>query len=95
MSLFLGLEVLIGSGGGTEARDLRLLAALAVGHGLDREAALHAITLGPAEAFDVADRVGSLDRGKDADILVFDGDPLDSTSVLRVVVSDGRVVIEL
>ena len=89
-----GIEVLIGSGGGPEARDLRLLAALAVGHGLDPEAALHAITLGPAEAFDVADRVGSLERGKDADVLVFDGDPLDSTSVLRFVVSRGRVVIE-
>jgi len=89
-----GIEVLIGSGGGPHARDLRLLAALAVGHGLDPEAALHAITLGPAQAFDVADRVGSLERGKDADVLVFDGDPLDSTSVLRFVVSGGRVVIE-
>lgn len=89
-----GVEVLIGSGGGTAARDLRLLAALAVGHGLDSDAALHAITLGPARAFDVADRVGSLERGKDADVLVFDGDPLDTTSLLRVVVSGGRVVIE-
>jgi len=89
-----GVEVLIGSGGGPEARDLRLLAALAVGHGLAPESALNAITLGPAKAFDVADRVGSLDRGKDADVLVFDGDPLDTTSQLRVVVSGGRVVIE-
>ncbi len=87
-----GIEVLIGSGGGPHARDLRLLAALAVSHGLDREAALHAITTGPAEAFDVGERVGSLERGKDADILLFDGDPLDTTSELLHVVSEGRVI---
>jgi imidazolonepropionase-like amidohydrolase len=89
-----GVEVLLGSGGGTAARDLRLLAALAIGHGLDAEAALHAITLGPARAFDVADQVGSLERGKKADVLVFDGDPLDTTSRLEFVVSAGRVAFE-
>ena len=89
-----GVEVLVGSGGGTHARELRLLAALAVGHGLDREAAFGAITTGPAQAFDVRDRIGSLARGLDADILVFDGDPLDTTSRLQVVVSKGRVVLE-
>ena len=87
-----GVEVLLGSGGRAHARDLRLLAALAVGHGLDAEAALHAITLGPARAFDVADRVGSLERGKVADVLLFDGDPLDTTARLQHVVSRGRVV---
>ncbi len=87
-----GIEVLIGSGGGPHARDLRLLAALAVGHGLDRESALHAITTGPAEAFDVGERVGSLERGKAADILLFDGDPLDTNSELLHVVSEGRVI---
>ena len=89
-----GVEVLVGSGGGTHARELRLLVALAVGHGLDREAAFGAITTGPAQAFDVRDRIGSLARGLDADILVFDGDPLDTTSRLQVVVSKGRVVLE-
>lgn len=88
-----GIEVLIGSAG-SEARDLRLLAALAVAHGLDRDAALHAITLGPARAFDVADRLGTLERGKEAEVLVFDGDPLDTTSTLRYVVSGGRLVVE-
>ncbi len=87
-----GVEVLLGSGGGPHARDLRYLAALAVSHGLDRDAALHAITLGPARAFDVADRVGSVERGRDGDVLVFDGDPLDTTSTLQFVLSRGRVV---
>ena len=89
-----GVEVLIGSGGSADARNLRLLAAAAVGHGLDRKAALNAITLGPARAFDVADRVGSLELGKDADVLVFDGDPLDTTAPIRFVLSHGRVVVE-
>ena len=87
-----GVEVLIGSGGGPHARELRFLAALAVGHGLDPEAALHAITLGPARAFDVAGNVGSLEQGMDADVLLFDGDPLDTTSNLQAVISGGRVV---
>jgi imidazolonepropionase-like amidohydrolase len=89
-----GVEVLIGSGGGSDARELRLLAALAVGHGLDPEAALGAITSRPAGAFDVRGRLGSLERGRDADVLVLDGDPLDTTARLRFVVSKGRVVVE-
>lgn len=89
-----GVEVLIGSGGSDTSRELRLLAALAVSKGLDRDAALHAITLGPARAFDVADRLGSVERGKDADLLVLDGDPLDTTARIRFVISQGRVVVE-
>ena len=88
-----GVEVLIGSGGTAHARELRLLAALAVSHGLDREAALGAITAGPAQAFDVADSIGTLARGRSADILVLDGDPLDTSARLRFVVSRGEVVV--
>jgi imidazolonepropionase-like amidohydrolase len=87
-----GVRVLIGSGGGNDARDLRFLAALAVGHGMDRAAALAAITTAPAEAFDAADRLGSLALGRSADVLVFDGDPLDTSAALRFVVSRGEVV---
>ncbi len=89
-----GVSVLLGSGGGQDSRDLRFLAALAVSHGLSKEAALNAITYGPAKAFDVSDRIGSLKRGLDADILVFDGEPMDTTSKLQVVISRGRVVVE-
>jgi imidazolonepropionase-like amidohydrolase len=69
-----------------------LLAAMAVANGLDRDAALHAITLGPARAFDVAGTLGSLERGKSADVVLLSGDPLDSTSQVQLVVSRGRVV---
>jgi len=89
-----GVPVLIGSGGGGSSRDLRLLAAMAISHGLSPEAALNAITYGPAKAFDVSDRIGSLKRGLDADILVFDGEPMDTRSTLQFVISRGRVVAE-
>ena len=86
-----GVRVLIGSGGARNPRDLRLLAALAVGHGLDRDQALEAITLAPARVFDLGDRIGSVEQGKEADLLVLDGDPLDSTTSVQFVISGGRV----
>ena len=90
-----GIEVLLGSGGEAPraSRDLPLYAALAVGHGLDRDRAFEALTLGAARAFDVADRLGSVEVGKVADILVLDGEPLSTTTHVRYVVVDGRVVV--
>ena len=88
------MRVLIGSGGGPDARELRFLAALAVGHGLDREDALAAITTAPAQVFDVAARIGALAPGCSGDVLVFDGDPLDTRSGLRFVVASGTVVVQ-
>lgn len=67
-------------------------AILAVKHGSSRADALRAITLGPAEILGVSDRVGSLDPGKDADLVVFSGDPLDATSRIELVLAGGRKV---
>lgn len=90
-----GIEVLIGSGGvGAATRDLPLLAALAVGHGFDRKAALEALTIGAARVLDVADRIGSLEVGKDADLIVLDGEPLATTSRVHFVMTGGELVIE-
>jgi len=91
-----GVEVLLGSGGRDAAgtRDLPLLAAMAVGQGLDSDAAFEALTLGAARAMDVADQLGSLEFGKRAAMLVLDGDPLASTSSVQYVISDGEVVVE-
>lgn len=89
-----GVRVLIGSGGSDDARELRYLAALAVGHGMDREAALAAITTSPALVFDAADRLGAIAPGRAGDVLVFDGDPLDTSAALRFVVVHGEVVIQ-
>lgn len=64
------------------ASDLRLAAQLLSRGGLDSEVALRAITLSAAEILGVGDRVGSLTPGKDADIAVFAGHPLQGGSVL-------------
>lgn len=90
-----GVDVLLGTGGVDPAatRDLPLLAGLAIGAGLDRQVAFEALTLGAARALDVADRIGSLETGKDADVLVLDGEPLVSTTRVRFVLAGGRVVV--
>jgi imidazolonepropionase-like amidohydrolase len=88
-----GVDVLLGSGS-SASRDLPLLAALAVGHGFDREAAFHALTLGPARALDVADQVGTVKVGKRAELLVLDGEPFSSGARVRAAISASRVVHE-
>lgn len=90
-----GVGVFLGSGGLDPAatRDLPLLVQLAIGNGLDRDAAFDALTLGAARLFDVDDRIGSVERGKDADLLLLDGDPLTSGGRVRYVVSAGRLVV--
>jgi imidazolonepropionase-like amidohydrolase len=90
-----GVDVLLGSGGmdPRASRDLPLLAELAIGNGLERDAALSAVTLGAARALDAADRIGSVEVGKDADLLVLDGEPLFSSSRVRYVIAGGRLVV--
>jgi len=70
---------------------LPLCAGLAVKAGMDPFQALQAITINPARHIGVDDRVGSLEPGKDADIVLTDGDPMVSSTVVRYVVLDGRV----
>lgn len=90
-----GVQVLLGSGGRDPAatRDLPLLAGLAIAHGLPRDEALDAVTIGAARALDVADRIGSVEAGKDADLVVLDGPPLETTTNVRFTISSGRVVV--
>lgn len=76
------------------ASDLRLAAQLLSRGGLDPEVALRAITLSAAEILGVADRVGSLAPGKDADIAVFSGHPLQGGAVLATWV-DGEVAFDV
>jgi imidazolonepropionase-like amidohydrolase len=64
----------------TSARTPRIDAGRAVAHGLSHQAALEAITLNPARVFGLSDRIGSLAPGKDADIVVWSGDPLEPLS---------------
>jgi imidazolonepropionase-like amidohydrolase len=67
-------------------------AALAVREGLDRETALRAVTITPARIMRVADRIGSLTPGKDADVVVWSGDPFDVMSRVDAAYIGGREV---
>ena len=75
-----GVRLAIATPDNLRARDLRFAAAVASRGGLDEAEALRAITLGAAEMLGVADRVGSIAAGKDADFAVFNGPPLEMTS---------------
>ena len=71
---------------------LPLCAALAVKSGMDSYNALKAITINPAEILGVDDRIGSIKVGKDADLVLFDGDPLDIQSKVKHVWINGEVI---
>ena len=69
-------------------------AAIAAAHGLPKGAALRSVTLSAAEILGLADRLGSLEPGKDADLVLFDGDPFETTSHACSVLVMGEVVSE-
>ena len=71
---------------------LVIQAALAVREGLDRDTALRALTMNPARVLRIADQLGSLTPGKDADVVVWSGDPLDVMSRAEVVLQRGREI---
>ena len=84
------------SGGGDEeafnVRNVRFEAGNAVAYGMKYDAALRAVTLTPAELFGVADRVGALAPGRDADVVVWTGDPFEFASRAEHVFIRGREV---
>jgi len=67
-------------------------AAIAVANGLDRKAALRALTVNAAKILGIAERVGSIEEGKDADLVLYSGDPFEYTSHVSGVIIDGEVV---
>ncbi len=76
----LGIKFALSLEGSWEARNLAYLAGTAAAYGLNKEAALKAICLSPAEIMGISDRIGSLAVGKDASILICNGDLLDMKS---------------
>ena len=72
---------------------LGVCAGLAVKAGMEPFSALQAITINPAKHIGVADRVGSLEVGKDADIVLPDGDIMESTTCVKAVIVNGKTVI--
>jgi imidazolonepropionase-like amidohydrolase len=67
-------------------------AALSVKHGLDRDTALRALTINPARIIGIDDRLGSIEPGKDADLVVWSGDPLDVLSRVEHALIDGTEI---
>jgi imidazolonepropionase-like amidohydrolase len=72
------------------ARTLTQIAGNAVANGMRWDHALAAITRNPAAAWGIADSYGTLEPGKDADVVIWDGDPLNVTSAPAVVFIKGR-----
>lgn len=87
-----GVNVVLAQNDDGRDRDLRWSAGNAVRNGMTWDDALRAITLAPAQAFGVADRMGSLDAGKIADVVVWSADPLDFASQAEHVFVGGKEV---
>ena len=79
-------------GGASNTRNLPYHAACAVAYGLPREEAIRSITLSAAEILGVDDRVGSISVGKDATLLIVDGDILETKSNVTHAFIQGREV---
>lgn len=76
------------------ARVILFEASVAVANGMNTDQALASITSTPASILGLEDRVGSLEKGKDADLVLFDGDPFEYTSHVCTVMINGKVVSE-
>ena len=72
------------------AGTLRQEVANAISYGLDADAALRSVTITPARVWGIADRAGSLEVGKDADVVIWSGDPFEVTTAAEQVFIKGR-----
>ena len=80
----------LGSRDYNNLRQGRFNAGTAVSYGLPYSAALASVTINPAKIWGLADRIGSLEPGKDADLVIWSGDPLEVTSYATTVIIDGK-----
>ena len=71
---------------------LPMCAGIAVKHGMKREDSIKAITINPAKTLGIDDKVGSIEVGKDADIVIWDGDPLEIQSNVLYTIINGKIV---
>ncbi|MBC5995344.1 amidohydrolase [Romboutsia ilealis] len=78
----------------TRIQDLPICAGFAAKEGLGIEEGLKAITINAAEICNVSDRVGSIEVGKDADIAIFDGNPMEVFTKTMYTIIDGEIVYE-
>ncbi len=73
---------------------LRFQASIAVKYGMEPLEALKAITINPAKLIGMESRIGSIESGKDADLVLFDGDPFDIQTRVRKVFINGHIVYD-
>ncbi len=90
--------VLVATGGSDvsrfNARNLKYEAGNAVAYGMTHDDALRAVTLTPAEIFGVSDRIGSLEPGRDANVVVWSADPFEFSTRVEHVLIRGREIKE-
>jgi len=89
---------LVGNGDGDEshfnARNIKYEAGNAVAYGMSYDDAMRAVTLTPAELFGLSDKVGSLQSGRDANVVVWSGDPFEFSTQVEHVFIKGREIKE-
>ena len=78
-----GVKIAFITGSSSDVRSLPYHAGTAAAYGLSREEALKAVTINPAEIFGVADKIGSIEVGKMANVIVSDGDPLEMRTQIK------------
>jgi len=87
-------DIFVGGIAGRDLLDLALEAAFAQRGGLTAQEALEGITIVPARILGLDQRLGSLEPGKDADVVIADGDLLDYRTFVRTTIVNGRVAYE-
>jgi len=90
-----GVKMAIMVDSSADTQYLRIQTGIAIREGLDRDEALRAITIVPAEIMGLADRIGSIEVGKDADLALFDGDPFSNLTNCIFTIIEGEVVYQL
>ena len=90
----MGNSISLGGLAGRDLTSLPLEAAFAVRGGASEQAALEALTLTPARMMGLEDRIGSIEKGKDADILILNGNPLDYRTYVEQAIVAGKVSYE-
>jgi imidazolonepropionase-like amidohydrolase len=89
-----GVTVALRTSQAENVRNLPYNAAFAAAYGLGKEEALRAVTIVPAQIFGVADRLGSIEIGKDATLFVSDGDPFETkTNILHVFIGGWQILM--
>ena len=86
-----GVKVCLTADTGSKTAWLPIEVGLLIRRGLSEEAAFKGVTINPAELLGIADKVGSIEVGKDADLAVFDGHPFSNLSLCRATIIDGKL----